>query len=172
MNSKWSRKHPVLHKSDAILCLQGFFNWLGWGQGLKWLNSNDVCKNIFCCCNFFSWLHIQEASLKERRKCLQSHQCKKTEFYTEHFQEYLRSMQEGMYSISLQMWEQDTGLYFNLCLKYAITLSLHHSLSLHLPKKMEMHCCRYWLLCRSKQNQGSSQLGSHWIAPVLGKCNR
>lgn len=55
MNNKWSRKNPVLCKSDAILRLQGFLNWLGWGQELKWLSSNDVCKNIFCCFKFLSW---------------------------------------------------------------------------------------------------------------------
>lgn len=37
------------------LGLQGFLNWPGWGQELKWLSSDDVYKNIFCCFNFLSW---------------------------------------------------------------------------------------------------------------------
>lgn len=70
MNGKWSRKNPVLHKWDVILKLQGFLNWLGWGQELKRLSSNSVCKNIFWLLQFPLLTSRKQTSLKERRKPL------------------------------------------------------------------------------------------------------
>lgn len=150
MSNKWSRKNPALRKSDAILRLQGFLNRVRSGD--KMIEQQWCVQKHFCCFNFFSW-HPSNISARKEKNFKGSLTYKDS---------------SGVGSIRLQLWNQDAGLYYSFCPKYEVW-SLYLSLSLYLPMKLEMLCCRHRTLelkIKSRPEPARGQLNStcfRWI---------